>query len=204
MARSPSERQPALTPPLAAVASVLQPYDVQLTDNGGTCRILVRRGTADFESAMAATGLSENTMVVMLGMRRAHIDAGHKPLPHHIAPPAREAGTESTWDRFALNLWALRMGLFRDLKTGWVPLIGYAGLALLMGVRGQTVRRWSSANPDFPAAACEVDTEAFLTHPLFPAAEARRFGLGQRRIDPRTDVDDIPRLIIAEALRRTD
>ena len=198
-----------MTPPLVAVASAaLQPYDVRLTGAPGH-RIVIRRGTADVEAAMATTGLSLTMMLAMLGARRAHISAGRKPRPYHIAAPTLDAGSASTWDRFTLNLWALRMGLFHDRAGGWVPLIGYAGLALVMGVEEQTVRSWASDDPDsqrrhadFPAAACEIDTEGVVTCPLFPVFEARRFGQRLGRIDPKTSAEDIPRLVVAEALRR--
>jgi hypothetical protein len=99
-----------------------------------------RRTPARLDEAAAMLGKTPPQVLDMLAERGGQAVG----RPWDIPAPASD---EPAWDWLELTLWAYRMGMHVDGHRG-VAVIGYTGLALMVGLEEQSLRKLATVRQE--------------------------------------------------------
>ena len=146
--------------------------------------------------AASLTSLTAEQLLALVEERKTHIDAEGRPKPAigDIPEPLSEYRGRPVWDLGQFQLWALRMGVWLAGYEG-EDVIGYTGVARLLEVREQSVRKQAMErgrnvdtrgrpDPDDMPEPWRTIDKAPIMVVLFRKEEIRRWATQTGRLTP--------------------
>lgn len=167
-------------------------------EGAGSSRLLRKvtgsQGPVDLGRAAELTTHTAKQLVKLLERRHHQIDNSGKARPSDIPEPVGyDPDDDPVWSYEEFRLWALRMGVWAE---GWKgqPAIGILGIAAMLGLEEQSIRKLHSlrlkhidergeADPeDIPGSIDELQWDSQLIVLLFNTEEIRTWAIRTGRL----------------------